>query len=31
MGWMKKGRLEGVGEIGELMSLMDVLGEGVLM
>ena len=27
---MKKGGLEGVGEIGELMSLSDVLGESVL-
>ena len=27
MSWTKKGGLEGVREIGELMSLSDVLGE----
>ena len=29
MSWMNKWRLEGVGEIGELMSLSNVLGESV--
>ena len=27
---MKKGRVEGVGKIGELMGLLNVLNEGVL-
>ena len=30
VGWVREGRLEGVREIGELMSLVDVLGESVL-
>ena len=31
MSWTKKGWLEGVREIGELMGLLDVLGESVLL
>ena len=30
MSWTKEGRLEGIGEIGELVSLANVLGESVL-